>query len=329
MVRAAVPPTISVVIPTLGRRASLSRCLARLAAQNDRDAELLLVLDAASDRADEVRRALDDHAPLREARLLTAERPGASAARNAGWRAATGDVVLFLDDDVLADPGLLDAHRAVHAERDAIGVGVLGAMRWAEDLRVTPFMRWVAHGVQFDFSPLTARQETGWWHLYTCNCSLRREALARVGGLDETGFPFGYEDLDLGRRVDAAVGGLALVYTPAASAEHEHEMTLEQWRHRVPRIAWSERRFVHRYPDCAPAFHDRFTAAETLPRRLALWPRVAPLVPRGLPYVGTRVHDRAEQYYAQALAREFLPAWDAAAPEADPGPPPVHEGTAS
>ncbi len=312
---------ISVVIPTLARRDALTRCLQRLATQTDPDMETILVLDQAAPDPDAGARALAA-AGLRDARLLQADRPGASAARNTGWRAARGDVVVFLDDDVLADPGLVTAHRAIHDARPEPSVGAIGMMRWASGLKVTPFMRWIEDGIQFDYTALRDRQETGWWHLYTCNCSLKRSALAEVGGLDATGFPFGYEDLDLARRIDEAIG-LTLVVARDATAEHEHTMTLEQWTHRVRRIAPSERRFVARYPDAKPHFHDMFAHAAAAPAVRGRAARLVGLLPRK-GRLGISVWMHAEQWWSQQLAPHFLEAWEAAAGE-DPGPPPVKE----
>lgn len=319
-------PGIAVVIPTAGRRDTLRACLRRLAAQDDRDFELVLVADALAD-ADRVRGMLDGTPGLPAARLLQADRPGASCARNTGWRATGAPVIVFLDDDVLPDPGLVGAHRAVHDADPAPGTGALGGMRWAAGLPVTPFMRFIEDGLQFDYGVVEDLEATGWWHLYTCNVSLKRAALAAVGGLDETGFPFGYEDLDLGRRIDAATG-LRLVVARAAGAEHDHLMTLEQWRERIRRIAWSERRFVTRYPDVAPHFHDRLDAVRREPVMRGWQARVAPRVPYGVPRLGPWLWHHAGRWYAQQLVGPFFDAWDAAAGEADPGPPPVPDAGA-
>src|SRR3954447_8542751 len=106
---------LSVVIPTLGRPIQLARALARLAAQRDApEFEVVVAADAAETDLAGVRRAAVGHT------VVQAQVPGVSAARNAGWRAAQHDVVLFLGDDILAEPGLLAAHAQVHdTEPDA------------------------------------------------------------------------------------------------------------------------------------------------------------------------------------------------------------------
>lgn len=322
--------TLAVVIPTQGRRAALDTGLARLSAQRDAGAfEVLLAADATvTDRGGLTRRLGD--AGL-AGRVVRAERPGASAARNAGWRAASADVILFLDDDVWPGPGLVAAHRAVHEAEPDLGVGAVGRLRWAPGRHVSPFMRWVEQGLAFDTGGLAAAERagagTGWWHLYTCNCSLKRGALARVGGLDAAGFPFGYEDLDLGRRLDAALpGGLRLRVPAAASAEHDQAMTLAEWETRVERIARGERRFVARHPEVPPHFHDRFAPAAnaTSPAPRGRAARLAPYVPPWVPGLGPRIEESSRVFYERRLADRFLDAWEAACDE-DPGPPPQPE----
>jgi len=303
---------LSVVMPTLGRRATLPRALARLHGQEGLG-EVLLGADAAADHG-AVQRAWS--AAGLTGRVVRGTVPGASAARNAGWRAARGAVVLFLDDDVLAQPGLVAAHSREHAGDPADDLAVLGGVRWADGLRVSAFMRWV-EGLQFDFAAMQPGALTGWWHFYTANASVKRAALEQVDGFDAEGLPFGYEDLDIAKRA-----ALRVRYVPGAAAQHDHAMTLEQWRGRIERLAWSERRFVARHPEVAPFFHDRFAAAALTPRARGRAARVVDLVPQRVPWLGALVHDVARLYWEQELAERFLAAWRRAGAGA-PGPPPA------
>lgn len=303
---------LSVVMPTLGRRATLPRALARLHGQES-VGEVLLAADAAADHG-AVERAWSGAGLT--GRVVRGTVPGASAARNAGWRAARGAVVLFLDDDVLAEPGLAAAHAREHAADPATDLAVLGGVRWADGLRVSAFMRWV-EGLQFDFAAMEPGAQTGWWHFYTANASVKCAALEQVDGFDAEGLPFGYEDLDIAKRAR-----LRVRYVPAAAAQHEHAMTLEQWRGRIERLAWSERRFVARHPEVAPFFHDRFAAALLTPRARGRAARVVDLVPERVPWLGPLVHTVAGLYWEQQLAERFLAAWTRAGAGA-PGPPPA------
>jgi GT2 family glycosyltransferase len=302
-------PALSVVIPTLGRRpVELSRALERLAGQDEGDFEVVLGLDADADAAADVA-ALAAQAHALAVEVRRAARPGASAARNAGWRAARAPCVLFLDDDILASPRLVAEHLAGHAAEPGGAVAVLGHVAWARELRPTPLMRWLDRGVQFQYPFLRDGEDAGWGNLYTANASLPRAALERVGGFDEDAFPFGYEDLDLGRRLHDALG-LRVVYRRAAEAEHLHDPQLAEWRARVGRIARSERRFVERYPDVPPYFHERFAAAAQGPPPHGRGAHLARVVKPGTPWLGPKVWASVDAVYWRELSAPFLEAWE-------------------
>jgi glycosyltransferase involved in cell wall biosynthesis len=102
--------SVSVVVITKDEAPRLALTLAALEhdAQAREGVEVVVVNDGSTDDTPAV---LDDAAsrlPLRVVRHETAK--GRSAARNAGARAATNDVLLFCDGDVLLAPGALDEH---------------------------------------------------------------------------------------------------------------------------------------------------------------------------------------------------------------------------
>ncbi len=299
--------SLSIVIPTLGRQRLLARVLDRLGRQTTTGGfEVLVVADAQERDLDAVDAVVAGRPfPVRR---LAAARPGASAARNAGWRAATGPIVLFLDDDVLPEPALVAEHLDWHARYPDERVGVLGRVRWADELRVTTFMRWLELGIQFDY-PRIVGIDAGWGRFYTANASVKRALIERAGGFEEERLPFGYEDLDLARRMEPL--GFRLLYNRAAVAEHLHEMDLDFWRRRVARIAISERAFVKLHPDVPPYFFDMFTAAATAPPARGRGLRPAPWVPGSIPWLGPKVWGSVDAFYRQALARPFLAAWHA------------------
>jgi GT2 family glycosyltransferase len=301
-------PQISIVIPTLGRGALLRRVLDHLDRQTVAGKfEVLVVADANEQDTEGLDSMVADQAY--DARRLQAPKPGASAARNAGWRAARAPLVLFVDDDILPEPPLVAEHLEWHVRHPDEAIGVLGHVRWADELQVTPFMRWLEHGIQFDY-PNIQGTDAGWARFYTANASVKKTLLERVGGFEEEALPFGYEDLDLALRMHAH--GFRLIYNRAAVAEHVHPMDLEFWKRRVARIAVSERQFVAMHPDFRPYFYDLFSTAAAAPAARGLGARLAGFVPRSFPLLGPRVWASADAVYRQALAQPFLESWSAA-----------------
>jgi GT2 family glycosyltransferase len=301
---------ITAVIPTLGRPDQLARVLDRFELQRGADDDLVVnvVVDAAEREPERIEEAAGPRPYA--IRVLRAARPGASAARNAGWRAAETPLVLFIDDDVMPERRLVAEHLAWHDRHPVREVGVLGRVRWADELRVTPFMRWLEHGIQFDYPRIEPGSDAGWGRFYTANASVKRELLDRVGGFDEESLPFGNEDLDLALRMTRH--GFRLLYNPRASAEHLHRMDLDMWRRRVVRLAVAERRFMELHPDDArPYFHELFSEAAAGGRLRGRSVAAARFVPRRLPLLGPYVWKRADLVFRQQLAGPFLDAWRA------------------
>ena len=96
---------ISVVMPTRNRRPYLERAIASVLAQRHVALELVVVDDGSTDGTAELLAAIDD---LR-VRVLRTAGVGTAAARNLALDAARGEIVAYLDDDNLMDPGWLRA----------------------------------------------------------------------------------------------------------------------------------------------------------------------------------------------------------------------------
>lgn len=306
--------SLSIVIPTLGHAPTLERVIRGLENQQPPldGVEVFVCLDRAGS---------EPHVPAAPERsfpvtVLQAGRGGASAARNLGWRAATASLVLFLDDDIVPTPRLVAEHVAWHQAPAAPDAGVLGLVRWSPEVRVTPFMRWLEMGIQFDYARIRGT-DAGWEHLYSCNVSMRRELLEKVGGFDEERFPFGYEDLDLGLRL--ARDGFRLRFNRAAEGRHLKTETLESWRRKLPRIAASEQQFISTYPDRRPYFYDLFRGAAAAPVARGRAARLARFIPPTVPGLGRVVWQSYHMVCLQALAPDFLAAWDKAPVNASAG----------
>jgi len=214
-------PRLSVVIPVLNAARTLPRTLAALGVLRPAPDEIVFVDNGSTD---DTRARLDAFAGATTAtKVLVLDEPrrGASAARNTGARAATGDVVVFTDADCCPHSEWLAVLAAPFA--DATVGGVAGR------LSATP-----PHGLIEIFSSLFTLQApagsvrhmrwTPWTGGFpTANLAVRRTLLTRLGGFDESVAIYG-EDYDLCARIYAA--GAAIVYAPTAVVEHQHRVAL-------------------------------------------------------------------------------------------------------
>jgi GT2 family glycosyltransferase len=300
---------LSVVLSTLGNYATLRRVLDGYERQDASRGsfEVVVVVDRAEPDPRAVLEAVGERRCAVQS--LRGELPGLSANRNAGWHAARAPIVLFTDNDTIPVPRLVSEHLEWHARFPEEEVAILGLVKWARGVKVTPFMRWLEHGIQFDFNSIDGA-EASWAHLYGANASVKRSFLERVGGYDEERLPYGYEDLDWAYR--AKGHGLRVMLNRRAIVEHWREMTIEHWQARAPRLAVSEWRFCQLHPEISPYFAQKFGEAAAVPaggRRAAAMTR---LVPRSTPWLGPLLWRRADLYWRQQIAPHFMRAWDAA-----------------
>jgi glycosyltransferase involved in cell wall biosynthesis len=212
---------LSVVVPTRNRPAMLERCLEVLAAELAEGDEIIVVDSASSDASAIAAVAYRTESRI-DIQVERCDRPGASLARNAGWRAARHQLVGFVDDDVRIRAGWADA--LVAAFDDEAVQFVTGRVVVPDDQHDAE--RPVAISSRTEREPLHSglSGDLG----ASANLAVRRRALEQIAGFDETLGPGTWscsaEDLDLFDRLFRE--GFAGLFEPEAVAEHD------QWRTR-------------------------------------------------------------------------------------------------
>ncbi|HLI95984.1 MAG TPA: glycosyltransferase [Candidatus Baltobacteraceae bacterium] len=236
---------LSVVIPTYNRLDTLQHVIPSLLEQSTpRDAYELLICDSNSNdgTAEYLAQVSAEHPNVRH---LPGAYTGRAMARNAGIAHAQGEVVLFNDSDIIADPGLLEAHLAHHrAEQQIAVVGwevQVNSIADYEYKRERPDERGSLH-------PAT-RKRLSWLYFLTGNASVRREDLLRVGSFDENFTGYGHEDLELGYRLQKA--GLRILYEPRAVNYHCQDVPHENQVEKMKLAGRSTVRFYRKHPDFA------------------------------------------------------------------------------
>jgi glycosyltransferase involved in cell wall biosynthesis len=230
---------VSVVAPTYKRRDGLPGFVEPLLREPDLD-ELVIAVDGSDDGSVEwleERRASDN-------RIVVLDLPNAGAghARQAGVEAATGDVIVLLDDDVIAAPGLVAGHARHHRELEP--KLVLGYM--PNDWRRLPPGR---RGIALIYRRAYELHRSGWeanpafilHGLYGGNLSMPRADFLRVGVVG-LAVERGQDDREFGIR--CAKAGIRPVFDPSLVGEHLYDRSLEQFR-RDCRLQGRSRRLLH------------------------------------------------------------------------------------
>ncbi len=179
-----------------------------------------------------------------EWKWLDMERRGPAAARNSALQHCTGELILFLNDDVRFPPGLLRAHLEAHALRP--GHAVMGNTRWAPESVNSEFMHWVAHHDSFYYLIADAA-DAGWEYFHTMNLSVHRRWFDEGARFDETFPEPAFEDTELGRRLAASGMKIALAYR--AVLYHVHSFTEDQYVEKARMRGRAARRFLELHPE--------------------------------------------------------------------------------
>jgi glycosyltransferase involved in cell wall biosynthesis len=213
---------ISVVIPTYNRQPILEKCLRALEMQQLSASsvvggyEVVLVDDGSTDGTLDWLTAHQEEFP--HVRWFEQDHAGPAAARNLGVEKAQGDIIIFIDSDLV----VLDNFLQAHADALVQGEKKLGSDRfftYGAVINTCNFDNPTAEPYKItDFS--AAFFATG-------NVSIPKHWLEQAG-LFDTGFQlYGWEDLELGVRLKNL--GLKLIKCPAAVGYHWHPpFNLEQ-----------------------------------------------------------------------------------------------------
>jgi GT2 family glycosyltransferase len=238
-------PELSVVVCTYNRLATLQRCLASFERQTAVGRyEIVVVDDGATDGTGSWLDCWQSKAP---AQVVHQPNGGLAAARNAGLARARGRYVLFVNDDTIAAPDLVERHIAAHA-RSTQPVAVLGTFEQPRAALDNALMRVLesTHMV-FCYEGMRPGEVYDWTRFWTCNVSVARELVNAVGGFDESFQHYGCEDTDLAFRLHEATG-MGVLYDASARAEHEHVLTYEDVRRRTRTVAGAWTQLFAKHP---------------------------------------------------------------------------------
>ncbi|MGQ9688251.1 MAG: glycosyltransferase [Desulfobaccales bacterium] len=217
----------SIIIPTYNRSAILQKCLQALARQ-DFPLNFCEVFVCDDGSTDDTRRVVEEFQAPFPLRYLYQQNRGPAAARNAAIRKATGQYLLFLNDDTILGPQTLKRHFEVLTSHPEKKIAVLGSFSFPPDYTRTPFEVLLdSSDVLFAFCYLVPGHTYDHRFFYTCNLSIPREAVVTAGLFDEDFPKPAAEDLELGCRLQKL--GYKIYYDPSCEAYHDHHITLNDF----------------------------------------------------------------------------------------------------
>ena len=292
-------PSFSIVIPTYQRRdvvCAAVRALTEIDYPGDR--EVIVVVDGSTDGTADSLRQIGCPFALR---VIEQPNSGAARARNRGAAQARNDILLFLDDDMIADPGIFDEHaRSYGSGADAVVGDTLLDPESPRNFLADSIRAWI--DAARIGAPLTA------FDVWTGQLSMRRSVFEELGGFDETftsDGAFANEDADLGVEL---LSRFKVEHNPAAIARQRYVVGPGELMARTPLWASGDIRFVTKHPELT---RDLFVARGATQRRTRFLYRplaAIPLVPRLLRRLGVWVANvafRTPLRSSRTLARFF------------------------
>jgi O-antigen biosynthesis protein len=208
-------PRISVVVCTHNGARTLPECLDGLDRLVYPDYEVIVVSDGSTDESVDIARRHD-------VKLIRSDHVGLAEARNAGLRAATGEVIAYIDDDARPDPHWLAYLADSFRDGRWAAVGGPNLAPRGEGWKAES----VAHAPGGPLHVLVSDREAE--HIPGCNMAFRREALEAIAGFDPI-FRAAGDDVDICWRLREC--GLRIGFNAAAAVWHRRRDSLAAyWR---------------------------------------------------------------------------------------------------
>jgi len=270
-----IMPHCSVILVTYNSSAQIEACLRALSSQ---DCEIIVVDNASQDDTVARVKSLAEQIPLQ---LVTISRNiGFAGGVNQGVRAASGDVLLILNPDAVAEPGAIDAMLACLETSGASAAG--GALLESDGQPAKGFafrriptltallfevllvnQAWPGNPVNRHYRCLDAdylKQQQIEQPAGAC-LAVKSKAWNSVGGMDPAFYPVWFEDVDFCKRL-LDHGGL-IVYCPSARFHHSGAHSVGQLAFRDKQMYW--------YQNMVRYARKHFSAAKVVILRLAIF----------------------------------------------------------
>lgn len=204
----------SIIIPTKDKNSRLYLTLKCLEPQMTDDTEVLVVFDGCKEETLAEFATFTWNMDLRP--IVSKQNVGRAAARNLGLKEATGDIVIFLDDDRLTRSDFIKGHLARHTGEPCVVLGERMDAKVTEDELLElmkendleDVLKFVSEHSKKEFyyniKKLFVRNPFGkirFMTFITGNVSIDRSLMTEIEGFDESFKGWGYEDTDVGYRL--------------------------------------------------------------------------------------------------------------------------------
>lgn len=255
---------ISVVVPTYNRGNKLQIVLKSLSKQTYLNFEVIIINDGSTDNTYEALNCLQSLTWPFKLNIVHQENKGRSGSRNTGFRLASADLIVSIDDDMRLDSHCLEEHYKHHL----LYPGSILAGEQKEDPQAakTDFQSYIAHArkdwirlLQKASYPMKPEEI----YITAANFSISKGTFEKIGGFDEN--LRAVVDYDLAMR--ATMLGVPIYYNPNAFGWHDDFVTCKWYINRRRQGTENERKLMELKPELVGQFHrykDKEPSSKTL-----------------------------------------------------------------
>lgn len=222
-------PLVSIIVLAYGNRQFVDSCLETLAVQTWPNLEVLFVDNASPDDSAAVARAAMDKFRLKGRVLELPQNLGCAGGNNAGWRAAQGELVLFLNPDTELQADCVQ--QLVEPLLSDVSIGMTGAKMYFPGGRILQHAGGIVHPNGMTNHHGAGEEDHGQCdqvrevdYVTGAALAMRRSVIEELGGFDEDYFPAYYEEVDLCLRARRA--NYRVVYIPSAVLVHHESVSV-------------------------------------------------------------------------------------------------------
>jgi len=216
----------------------------------DGDYEVVLVNDGSTDETASVIEQAKFEAPVRFI-VISQRNSGLARARNAGIARASGERIIFIDDDVLPLPNFVEEHLRSH-ERHPQAI-VRGAVIKTQSFEKLP-------------PPVYSLRDFSANYFWTSNVSVPLHRLREIGAFNEDFAEYGWEDIELGLRLRFA--GVRSFFNKKAVAFHYKPAAEAQGVETMLRQARAQARTAAQLAKIHPHWRAYLATGNTIPHRV-------------------------------------------------------------
>ncbi len=233
------PPQISIIIPNYNRADAIPLTFLGLSAQSldPQQFEVIFVDDGSSDDSLKILKNL--HLEFR-LKVIQQKNAGPASARNKGIQLASGEILLFLDVDMIPDRDLLKTYLEF-AENNPWCLMLGRQLAW-EPTYTKDFLKIFQTLIASDPGENSFTPE--FYFVVSNNLAVPMKVMTELNGFDD--FFRACEDVELGFR--AFQKGIPIQYIPSAIAYHNHPKTIDELYRQVQTYAYWTGQLVQAHP---------------------------------------------------------------------------------